>query len=253
MPNIRINWIVLIWISQSARLRCHWLRLPSLRCPRCFRSRRHCLPILRSRASNPPRLAPSPERPLPAHADQGRLSDGGCSRGGDLDALCQGFGACGNGARTRVLRPTNNAWRTVMRGGGPAGRRTSARNRRPGRTGRFEHLDPVVGGLRGQHRVDRGCKWLRLSCRRLRLTTSRRAFRKSGGRGSFVQAVDRSSDTESCRRGSGTRFAVAQDARRDDPGLTRSGSREFRLNRSGPEGRTDMHFVMPGHVRGLRR
>src|SRR6267378_308954 len=41
----------------------------------------------RPRGADPPRLAPSPERTLPAYEDKGRLSDGGCRRGGDLGAL----------------------------------------------------------------------------------------------------------------------------------------------------------------------
>src|SRR6516164_10569559 len=49
----------------------------------------------RPRGADPPRLAPSPERALPAHADQGRLSDGGCRRRGDLGALCEGSGSPG--------------------------------------------------------------------------------------------------------------------------------------------------------------
>ena len=49
----------------------------------------------RPRRADPPRLAPSPERPLPAHADQGRLSDGGGRRPSDLGALCGGAGAPG--------------------------------------------------------------------------------------------------------------------------------------------------------------
>src|SRR6516162_8623486 len=49
----------------------------------------------RPRGADPARLASSPERALPAHADQGRLSDGGGRRRDDLGALCQGFGAPG--------------------------------------------------------------------------------------------------------------------------------------------------------------
>src|SRR5262249_9966263 len=47
----------------------------------------------RSRGADPPGLAPSPERTLPAHADQGRLSDGGGRRRGNPGTLCQGFGS----------------------------------------------------------------------------------------------------------------------------------------------------------------
>ena len=46
----------------------------------------------RPRGADPARLAPSPECALPAHADQGWLSDGGGRRRGDLGALCKGFG-----------------------------------------------------------------------------------------------------------------------------------------------------------------
>src|SRR5271169_3912118 len=46
--------------------------------------------VRRPRGADPPRLAPPPERALPAHADQGWLSDGGGRRRGDLGALCQG-------------------------------------------------------------------------------------------------------------------------------------------------------------------
>ena len=49
----------------------------------------------RPRGADPPRLAPSPERALPAHADQGRLSDDRCRRRGDLGALRRGPGAPG--------------------------------------------------------------------------------------------------------------------------------------------------------------
>ena len=41
----------------------------------------------RPRGADPPRLAPSPERALPAHADKGRLSDDRRRRRGDLAAL----------------------------------------------------------------------------------------------------------------------------------------------------------------------
>ena len=44
----------------------------------------------RPRGADPAGPAPSPERALSAHADQGRLSDGGCGRRGDLGALCKG-------------------------------------------------------------------------------------------------------------------------------------------------------------------
>jgi hypothetical protein len=40
-------------------------------------------------------LAPSPERTLPAHADEGRLSDDGRRRSGDLDTLRRSTGAPG--------------------------------------------------------------------------------------------------------------------------------------------------------------
>src|SRR6516165_4186663 len=47
----------------------------------------------RSRGADPPGLASSPERTLPVHADQGRLSDGGCRWGSNLGALCESVGA----------------------------------------------------------------------------------------------------------------------------------------------------------------
>src|SRR6266436_1896895 len=49
----------------------------------------------RPRGADPPRLAPSPERTLPAHEDKGRLSDDRRRRSGDLDTLRRSPGAPG--------------------------------------------------------------------------------------------------------------------------------------------------------------